>query len=269
MINYFFLPNSYRGIDLAHITQSLEGLNKAMMENNTNEYFYEDSSFYVTKCGDGQLLYERLSGTAPQLTRRLLPTMLRRMKHIQEIPDDIATLNATYDGAWANCLWGWFRNEDRNHIRSFDFFSSNRMLIAKEVATGMNFDRITSFLIRKIRFTSKAIEQIRNLGSGDSFRKVLETICALDKYNVDSWASGGFRLRVLQEEYGMNISDESDTVKNAPRLKRQRYFKISDEIGSQYCFFHIKLDTIRIHIYPEEQEKVIYIAYVGSHLDLP
>ena len=70
MINYFFLPNSYRGIDFAHITQSLEGLNKAMMENNTNEYFYEDSSFYVTKCGDGQLLYERLSGTAAQLTRR-------------------------------------------------------------------------------------------------------------------------------------------------------------------------------------------------------
>ena len=67
----------------------------------------------------------------------------------------------------------------------------------------------------------------------------------------------------------MNISDESDKVKNTPRLKRQRNFKISDKIGSQYCFFHIKLDTIRIHIYPEEQEKVIYIAYIGSHLDLP
>lgn len=268
MINYFFLPSSYNGIDFVDIKQSLEGLNEAMAENDTNEQFYEDSSFYMTECADGQLLYMKLMGTDPALIKRLMPAMLRRMKHVEEISDDIVALNANYDSAWANCLWGWFMNEDRNHIRSFEFFSCNRKQIAREVADGMNFNTISSLLIRRIRFTDNAMEQIRNLGSSDAFRKVLDMVCTLDKYNVDSWSSGGFQLRVLQREYGMNISDESDTVKNTPKLKKQRNFKISDEKGSQYCFIHIKLNNIRVHIYPEEQERVIYVAYIGPHLDL-
>lgn len=269
MINYFFLPNSYNGIDFVYIKQSLEGLNEAMAENNANELFYEDFSFYTTECANGQLLYEKLMGTDPTLIKRLLPAMQRRMKHIEKVSDDIAALNANYDRAWANCLWGWFMNEDRNHIRSFEFFSRNRKQIAKEVANGMNFSTISSLLISKIRFTDNAIGQIRNLGSSDAFRKVLDTVCTLDKYNVDSWLlGGGFRLSVLQQEYGMDISDESNTVKNTPRLRQQRYFRISNERGGQYCFFHIKLGNIRVHIYPEEQERVIYVAYIGPHLDL-
>ena len=223
MINYFFLPNSYNAIDFVYIKQSLEGLNEAMAENNANELFYEDFSFYTAECANGQLLYEKLMGTDPTLIKRLLPAMQRRMKHVEEISDDIVVLNANYDRAWANCLWGWFINEDRNHIRSFEFFSHNRKVIAKEVANGMK----------------------------------------------DSWSlGGGFRLSVLQQEYGMDISDESDTVKNTPRLRQQRYFRISNERGRQYCFFHIKLGNIRVHIYPEEQERVIYVAYIGPHLDL-
>ena len=43
---------------------------------------------------------------------------------------------------------------------------------------------------------------------------------------------------------------------------------VSEIIGSQYCFFHVKLGDIRMHIYPNEDERVIYVAYVGAHLDL-
>jgi len=66
----------------------------------------------------------------------------------------------------------------------------------------------------------------------------------------------------------VNISDESDSVKSKNQLKQQRYFKISDKLGSQYCYFHVKLGDIRMHIFPDENERVIYVAYVGAHLDL-
>ena len=114
----------------------------------------------------------------------------------------------------------------------------------------------------------RGMEQISNLGSGSDFNKVLKAICQLDCYNMESWKTGSFQLRILQQNYNVTISDESDTVKRNPLLKQQRYFKVSDEIGSQYCFYHLKLDNIRIHIYPNEFEKVIYVTYVGKHLDL-
>ena len=85
---------------------------------------------------------------------------------------------------------------------------------------------------------------------------------------MESWKTGSFQIRILQQNYNVTISDESDTVKRNPLLKQKRYFKVSDEIGSQYCFYHLKLDNIRIHIYPNEFEKVIYVTYVGKHLDL-
>lgn len=61
------------------------------------------------------------------------------------------------------------------------------------------------------------------------------------------------------------ISDESDTVKQKPKLKSARYFNIPD-VGGQYCFLHIKAGDLRIHIYPHEAKKIVYVAYIGSHL---
>lgn len=268
MINYFFYPDSYKEVDTILIKSSIEDLNEALLKRDKNETFYDDGSFYTVGYTKGSALYAKLAESHKDLTNRIIPSMLRRMKHSLTISADIDKLNATYSDAWANCLWGWFTAEDKNHICTFDYFYSNRKSIAKSNAVGTNFDSISSLLFDKIKVTSSAMEQIQNLGSGDTFKRVLESLMSLDNYNSKSWQSGGFRLRVLKQEYNVSISDESDTVKRKPQLKQQRYFTISPKLGSQYCFHHIKLGDIRIHIYPYEDERVIYIAYVGSHLDL-
>ena len=269
MINYFFFPESYKGIDIAYIKESIDKLNEAMMMKDKNETFYEDSSFYITEYEDKQFLHEKLSKSYKDLTNRVIPSMFRRMKRTSlKVVDDIVTLNAQYPDAWSNCLWGWFNEEDRHHICSFNFFASNRKAIAKNFSTGMNFQETMSLLLDKVQISSNAMGQIRNLGNGDDFKKVLDSICSLDSYNTTSWNTGGFQVNVLLRNYNVTISDESDTVKKKPQLKQKRYFKVSDEIGSQYCFYHVKLNDIRIHIYPDEDKKVIYVAYVGAHLDL-
>lgn len=268
MINYFFFPNSFRGLDTALIARSIEDLNKALLKKDINESFYEDGSFYAIEHTKDINLCMKLAESHKDLTNRVIPSMLRRMKRSVTKFSDMETLNATYSDAWANCLWGWFQDEDRNHICTYDFFCSNRKDIAKDFVNGANLNEIRTLLFDKIKVTSSAFGQIRNLGSGNAFKKVLDSLLSLDCYNMKSWTSGGFRLKVLQEKYNVTISDESDTVKNRPQLKQQRYFKISEKLGSQYCFNHVKLGDIRIHIYTDEYEKTIYIAYVGSHLAL-
>ena len=106
MINYFFFPESYKGIDLTFIKDSIDKLNKAMMVKDKNETFYEDSSFYITEDENGQYLHEKLSKSYKDLTNRIIPSMLRRMRHTSsKIVDNIATLNTQYPDVWSNCLW--------------------------------------------------------------------------------------------------------------------------------------------------------------------
>ena len=269
MIYYFLFPESYKGVDLAFIKDNIDRLNEAIMMKDKNETFYEDSSFYITEDADEQYLHEKLSKSYKDLTTRVIPSMFRRMKHTSfKIVDNIAALNTQYPDVWSNSLWGWFEKEDQHHICSFDFFCSNRKSIAKDFSAGMNFQNTMSLLLDKVQISSNALEQIRHLGNGDDFKKVLNSICLLDCYNTTCWISGGFQVSVLQRSYNVTISDESDTVKKKPQLKQKRYFKVSDKIGSQYCFYHVKLDDIRMHIYPDESEKIIYVTYVGKHLDL-
>lgn len=151
---------------------------------------------------------------------------------------------------------------------SLAYFRLNRKTIAESVATGGNWTELYPLLFDRIRITADAEAQISKLGSSDAFNKVLKTLCLIDKYNAESWQSGDFRLKVLQDAYNVTVSDESDIVKRTERLKRQRLFKLSDKLGSQYCYYHAKLGDIRIHIYPDAVDKIIYIAYVGAHLDL-
>ena len=97
MINYFFFPESYKGIDIAYIKESIDKLNEAMMMKDKNETFYEDSSFYITEYEDKQFLHEKLSKSYKDLTNRVIPSMFRRMKRTSlKVVDDILTLNAQY-----------------------------------------------------------------------------------------------------------------------------------------------------------------------------
>ena len=113
MINYFFFPESYKGIDIVYIKESIDKLNEAMMMKDKNETFYEDSSFYITEYEDKQFLHEKLSKSYKDLTNRVIPSMFRRMKRTSlKVVDDILTLNAQYPDVWSNCLWGWFNEED-------------------------------------------------------------------------------------------------------------------------------------------------------------
>ena len=64
------------------------------------------------------------------------------------------------------------------------------------------------------------------------------------------------------------MSGESTTVHQNSKLRKEREFYLPD--GSLVFFeSHIKLSNrFRIHFYPEPQNGIINIGYIGSHLKL-
>jgi hypothetical protein len=101
------------------------------------------------------------------------------------------------------------------------------------------------------------------------FTQTKEILRLLDSF-VEKWKTDDalFYSEKAIRDFGLNheVSGESDTVKNNPKLKNMRTFYLPD---GRKLFFeqHIKLTNgFRLYFYPDMAQKLIYIGYVGPHL---
>ena len=107
--------------------------------------------------------------------------------------------------------------------------------------------------------------------SHSTLEQVIESLAVLNKF-CEQWQQDIFPDYSHQtlRELGLNhqVSGESTTVKQTPKLLRSRQFYLPT--GKKVDFEnHIKLSNgIRLHFYPEAENRLIYIGYIGSHLPL-
>lgn len=81
----------------------------------------------------------------------------------------------------------------------------------------------------------------------------------------ESWNSGDFSYKKIRRDYSLIISPETDGTIN--KYGRERTFQLPD--GSSKIFdLHIKMGDIRIHLFPDNTQKIIYIGYIGKHLPI-
>lgn len=76
------------------------------------------------------------------------------------------------------------------------------------------------------------------------------------------------RYAVYQMKKIVNARTESDSVKNDPKLKKERLFTKPDGT-KDYFYDHISFAgdySGRIHYLPDDRIKKIYIGYIGKHL---
>lgn len=107
-------------------------------------------------------------------------------------------------------------------------------------------------------------DQIANLGNSSHFRQVVERLRILDGF-VQSWNSGNFSYQELNKNTSLRVSPESETTMN--KYGDQRVFSLPD--GSRKTFeLHIKTGDLRFHFYPCNRDYLIYIGYIGPHLDI-
>lgn len=113
-----------------------------------------------------------------------------------------------------------------------------------------NFPKNETIFFNKIVINTVVKETINTLPY-DVWKKAIEIL-----YNLEM----GYK-NITDYDW----SDESDTVKQNPKLKRKRLFKFDNE-ESQHVFTHIKNFPQGYRMYYLEKDNKIFICYLGPHL---
>ncbi|PVZ70418.1 hypothetical protein [Pelagibaculum spongiae] len=123
-----------------------------------------------------------------------------------------------------------------------------------------------------IEFLDSFSSDLRRGGfRADILDKSKDALLVLNQF-CDDWKEEKFseyRHEYLRDSgLNMEVSGESSTVADDPKLRSQREYRLPS--GTKvYCENHIKLPAgFRMHFYPDTTNKKIYIAYLGPHLKL-
>lgn len=112
-------------------------------------------------------------------------------------------------------------------------------------------------------FCHSTKKQLENMSVGDSvFSRLWDNLKALNS-SIDECDN----FNAFVKETNLDISDESDSVKQNKKLRRYREFTIP--IGGKKFFgLHIKNfpGAYRLHILPDYEGSKVYIGYFGKHL---
>lgn len=264
-LNNFFFPKSYLKNNKDLVIKSLRDLTEACTRRTPCDDFYHDDTLYHFIATEPSF-YE-IDG---ELFHRIVPQTLKMMKICGEINNNIEKINNKYSED-INSLWGCFNVNDIFHNSNIDEYLKHRKLLIDTHMSGSVFKEWRALSFPTIKFANDALKQIEDLGNSSIFKKIYEGLLYFEKYNM-SWNKGGFQLSSLSKVSRFSVSDESETVKHNPHLKRYRLFNLPDNLGSKYCFYHMKINSEnqnwRIHFYPDNDGHRIYIAYVGCHLKL-
>nr|WP_321376484.1 hypothetical protein [uncultured Bacteroides sp.] len=104
--------------------------------------------------------------------------------------------------------------------------------------------------------------QISRLGKSTNLTNIIERLRALNEV-ASSWTTGDFNYQQINDSYRLTIHPESTlTLDN---YKQCRIFSLPDK-RKELFDLHIITGNLRIHFYPDNNEKKIYIGYIGHHL---
>ena len=266
MINYFFYSQTFASEAIDVMIKCLNDMNEAVLCCNQGvEKFCHDESFYSLHDKDGNMTNQMICDANPSLGYRVLPAMFR---HFQTVPsgvicEDLEGLRKNYPIEC--CLFGIFYAPiDYNHISCLADFKRNRITIARSIVAPHTFQKLSSMLFEKLKFSEDALQQYIAMGQ-EVMSNLMGVFIRMNNYCMN-WKDGSIQVYKMQTDFGILISDESDTVKNDSHLSAQRNFFVSEKIGYPKCFLHVKVGNLRIHIFPDNESNTIFITYIGKHL---
>lgn len=130
-------------------------------------------------------------------------------------------------------------------------------------------EKLYPFLI----LCGKSKQQLSNWSAGMTiFKQVKRSLVELNSFS-ERWQSGQFDFysadNLRKSGLPFKVSGESESVRNNPVLKKERMFWLPLGV-ERYFGEHIKLTNgYRLHFYPNNADKKIYVGYIGPHLRLP
>ena len=155
-----------------------------------------------------------------------------------------------------------FENERKNLLNQRNsLISSGRVLLANQAT-----------LFPNLVFCGNTVQQLNSWSASKTIlNQVKESLTSLNTF-CEKWVSGTYvnYSHEALRKVGLNhrVSGESETVINNQRLRSQREFWLPE--GRKEIFeSHVKLSNgYRLHFYPDNNLKHIYIGHIGPHLRL-
>lgn len=267
MLNHYLQETAYRGTSVAEVENSFRELSKITGDAYPEEFFCMNDNFYTEKVSKKTTMMELLYGPNSQfdknLLHRVVPFVFGRFNTSYGPYLTIGDFkNAVQNGQKHYFLGAKFKNKLEHEIETHAEYLLRRTDCLRNSLTGRNCATILPKLISNVQLTPKGYEM---LAKSSSVKSVCNDLITLDKYATTVWHSGRFSIDEVRG-MGIDISDESTSVHEKPKLKAYRLFRINEAIGSQYCFLHLKIGEIRVYIYPDDNERKIYVPYIGVHL---
>lgn len=107
----------------------------------------------------------------------------------------------------------------------------------------------------------------KNLQKGLSSAYVYQIYDRLMVLNdfAENWENGEFNLEEFKSNNNIVCSPESQSTINL--YGEQRTFSIP-HVGSKVFTLHIKTGDLRFHFFPDNNTKMIYVGYIGPHLNI-
>ena len=270
MFRYYLYPPAFSNACIQKIENNLKELNNVLtVHSDQYDIFHYDLSLFEVETNEKDKLADVLWGKLPdiQFSRIVLPQILTKLKVLQRNYTDIADFNSEYQDT-LNALWGAsFCIDHLCHIHNVNKYKEFRSESIKKILRKDNFKNLQNVICPSLYFTDEVFNSIA-IGSDKVFNQILDRMIEFDKY-VKMWCKlkTPFNIRDLNMNTSLRASDESDSVKNDEKKKRERYFTLPC-IGGQYCYLHIKTGDFRFHFYPDNNTRKVYIAYIGPHLTL-
>ena len=269
LINTYLFPKAFKGISIDSFQRNLMWLNSTIVDSDANleQFLYSDVLLNKRLAGRktiSKVLFGDQGLPDKDFQVRVIPMLFQRIRMSKTHFSSTKEMDRYFNGKF-NGLWG-----SRFDSRSIDRYTSQKeYLDFKEHAlkTGMTpaiLNQYCGSILGNIAITPDALRQILSMGNGPLLLQVFDRLYELNKYG-GIWKKGDFSILDLNARTNLNASDESDTTKQNEHLARHRYFKIPN-VGSQYCWFHVKTGGHRYHFYPDAGNHKIYVVYVGPHL---
>ncbi|OUD12557.1 hypothetical protein [Thioflexithrix psekupsensis] len=112
-----------------------------------------------------------------------------------------------------------------------------------------------------LEFLKQVEQQLELCGLSKHFFQIIERLKKLNNY-AEKWKQegGAYNNKVIE---GLDVTGESVPTLN--KYADERTFRLPN--GEKKIFEqHIKTGDLRIHFYPDNQTRKIYVGYIGKHL---
>jgi len=264
MFNFYLQNKSYENANAQAIECNLQDLNDlVIVDRKQDDSFLKHDSIWATNTLDGvfsDVVFSKLEDK--QLSNIVLPKMFHAIDSIDFEINSFEDFDKVHKGY--NAFYG-IHFDNVNQARciidkiSHSHFRQNNLWEVTPASFWERKERLFSNLI----FCPSVEDDIKLIG-GTYLSQIIVKLKELDRYIANYWKAGNFNFGDVNSRAALNISPESKKTMDQKKYRDQRIFSLPD--GRKECFeLHIKTGNLRFHFFPENG--MIYIGYIGKHLD--